>query len=76
MFVLDRLTAARPADLPRAIAGWVRRVAVETRRAADLRRERRALALLDARLLRDIGVSEADAQIEAARPPWDRPEGR
>ncbi len=72
MFVLDRLTAALPLDA----AAWVRRVVVEARTAANLRRERRALAALDARLLRDIGVSEADAQIEAARLPWDRPAGR
>lgn len=43
---------------------------------AALRRERRALGALDARLLRDIGVSEADARIEADRPFWDAPGGR
>lgn len=39
-------------------------------------RERRALATLDARLLRDIGIDAASAEIETARPFWDAPEGR
>lgn len=41
-----------------------------------LARERRALATLDARLLRDMGISEGDAAREAARPFWEAPEGR
>lgn len=41
-----------------------------------LSRERRALATLDARLLRDIGIDAAEAAREAARPFWDAPEGR
>jgi uncharacterized protein YjiS (DUF1127 family) len=34
------------------------------------RRDRRMLAHLDAHLLRDIGLSEDDAQTEAAKPFW------
>ena len=33
--------------------------------------ERRRLAMLDPRLLRDIGVSDSEAEIEANRPFWD-----
>lgn len=39
--------------------------------ACDTRfRMRAALARLDPRLLRDIGVSEADASMEAGKPFW------
>ena len=34
-------------------------------------RQRRVLARLDARALRDIGITRADAQAEAQRPFWD-----
>ncbi|MDJ0825110.1 MAG: DUF1127 domain-containing protein [Rhodobacter sp.] len=36
-------------------------------------RQRRALARLDEAALRDIGVSQAEATIEAKRPVWDVP---
>jgi uncharacterized protein YjiS (DUF1127 family) len=36
-------------------------------------RARRALALLDARSLRDVGVAPAQAQFEANQPFWRRP---
>lgn len=39
-----------------------------------LRRQRRALAKLDASQLADIGVSDAEAAQEAARPVWDVPQ--
>ena len=38
-----------------------------------LHRQRRDLAKLDDRALKDIGVSRYEAQIEAARPAWDVP---
>lgn len=38
-----------------------------------LRRQRHRLALLDERMLRDIGISGADARKEAARPMWNPP---
>lgn len=41
-------------------------------RAAD-RRSRRRLARLDAHLLRDIGVSRAQALAEAGRTDWTAP---
>ncbi|NPD13697.1 DUF1127 domain-containing protein [Xinfangfangia sp. D13-10-4-6] len=42
-----------------ALAGWRNR-----------RRTRRALSLLDTRLLQDIGLSEASRDAEAAKPFW------
>jgi len=38
-----------------------------------LSRQRRALAQLDPRLLRDVGLSEDAARAEAARRFWDAP---
>jgi uncharacterized protein YjiS (DUF1127 family) len=40
-------------------------------RAARLRRSRAALRRLDPHLLRDIGLSETEAEAEARRPVWD-----
>jgi uncharacterized protein YjiS (DUF1127 family) len=37
----------------------------------DVSRQRRALLGLDDRMLRDIGISRADAEREAGRPFWD-----
>jgi uncharacterized protein YjiS (DUF1127 family) len=36
----------------------------------DRTRQRRALALLDDRLLRDVGLSRADVEREYSRPFW------
>ena len=43
-------------------------------RALALHRSRRGLTQLDAHMLRDIGLTEAEARVEAARPLWDAPE--
>ena len=43
---------------------------------ARVRRERQLLATLDDRMLKDIGLTRADANLEAARPGWDMPECR
>ena len=37
----------------------------------EVRRQRRALLELSDQLLKDIGISRADAMREAARPAWD-----
>jgi uncharacterized protein YjiS (DUF1127 family) len=34
---------------------------------------RRALGRLDERLLRDIGLTQHEAEVEASRAPWDPP---
>jgi len=41
-----------------------------------VRRERQLLATLDDRMLKDIGLTRADANLEAARPDWDVPDSR
>ncbi len=52
--------------LIRPVIGWFRQ-------AAALRRQRRALARLDAALLRDIGLTRSEALSESGRPVWDVP---
>ena len=46
---------------------------VSIRQMFGVRRQRKALAKLDAALLTDIGVSKADARAEVKRPFWDCP---
>jgi len=46
-----------------ACRGWLRR-------AAERSSQRRALALLDDRLLRDVGLSRVEAETEARKPFW------
>lgn len=59
---------ARPAA-PRRKASFLARVMA----LAGLRRQRLALGRLDDHMLRDIGVSRAEARREAERPVWDAP---
>ncbi len=42
--------------------------------AARTYRERRALRHVDAAMLKDIGLSQADVEREAGRPFWDLPD--
>ena len=42
--------------------------------ALSLRRQRRCLAKLDDRALKDIGITREQAEAEAARHIWDAPE--
>lgn len=63
------------------VAAWSRAsllagLLVRLRLWRRLRAERQSLAMLDARLLRDIGLDAAAAAKEAARPFWDVPPGR
>jgi uncharacterized protein YjiS (DUF1127 family) len=44
--------------------------------AVRVYRERRALALLDAHTLRDLGLCRSDVIAESARPFWDLPPER
>ena len=55
---LGRATRRRPAGPARYLAVW---------------RQRRALARLDDKMLKDIGISRAEATREAQRPIWDLP---
>lgn len=62
---IQTLTKYRPTSL-RAI--WRRLLS-----GAALARSRGRLALLDDHQLRDIGLTRAEAEAEAARPAWDAP---
>lgn len=42
-------------------------------RVVEVTRSRRALGRLDERLLRDIGLTPYEAEVEASRTPWDPP---
>ncbi len=61
------LSQARPAAARRTLA------LPPLRLWLGLYRQRRALARLDARALRDIGLDARTARAEAARPFWDVP---
>ena len=43
------------------------------RRLAQLRQQRAALRQMDATRLADLGISQREAAIEAAKPLWDVP---
>ena len=51
---------------PRAKGSWLRVPLAWIERS----RQRRALAELDDRLLRDIGLTRAEARVEATQPFW------
>lgn len=68
---MTTLTTARPALSPAARPA--RTIFEALGQMVALRRQRRALATLDAEQLRDIGVGRAQAQAEAMRPVWDVP---
>jgi uncharacterized protein YjiS (DUF1127 family) len=63
--ITEGRTSTRPA-MPAIIGPLLRRLAVWRTRA----RGRRVLRELDARTLSDIGVSQYDVAIEAAKPWW------
>lgn len=50
---------------------WVRVALAGIRRMMKVARGRRRLAMMDDRLLADIGVSRGEALFEASRAPWD-----
>lgn len=52
---------------------FVARAWKQVERWWTLARQRRALARLDRRMLKDIGLSRADALAESVRPFWDDP---
>jgi len=64
-----RLRRGRAADALLAAAGWLAE-------AMEVRRQRRALLGLSDVMLKDIGLSRADALRETDRRFWDMPGGR
>ena len=64
-----RVAAARHAS-PVSFRETAQRLFGLLRTADDRGRQRRALAALDARLLRDVGISRAEALLEAGKPFW------
>ena len=53
------------------LAAWTRRAIELVLGWQEVARHRRALLELDERLLKDIGITRADAEREASRPFWD-----
>jgi uncharacterized protein YjiS (DUF1127 family) len=58
------------ATAPRGWRGLVRAVATVVSRWAHRRRSRAQLTTLPPHLLRDIGLCEAEAELEARKPFW------
>ncbi len=56
--------------LGRAIRGWVLRTVDILFEWSERARTRRHLMELDDRLLKDIGLTRADAMLEASKPFW------
>ena len=52
------------------LRGTLRVLAARVEACVSRARQRRALAQLDAHLLRDIGVTSYDATLEASKPFW------
>ena len=68
---VDRGTAGAagpPAERLRAALSWV---ILTLLRWQELARQRRALAALSDHMLKDLGLTRADALREAGRPFWD-----
>jgi uncharacterized protein YjiS (DUF1127 family) len=65
---LDRANAGRPAERLRGLLSWG---ILTLLRWQELARQRRALAQLDDRMLKDIGLSRADVAREVGRRFWD-----
>ena len=65
---------ARQARTPRLrlrLAAWLLRAIELVLAWQEVARQRRSLLELDDRLLKDIGITRADAEREASRPFWD-----
>jgi uncharacterized protein YjiS (DUF1127 family) len=53
------------------LAAWLLRAIELLLGWQEVARQRRALLALDERLLKDLGITRADAEREASRPFWD-----
>ena len=60
--------AGRPAERLRAALPWV---ILTLLRWQELARQRRALGAMSDHMLKDLGLTRADARREAGRPFWD-----
>jgi len=60
------LRTKRKISIMNTVAAFFDRLAA----AQDRRRQRHALARLDDRMLRDIGLSMSDVEVELAKPFW------
>jgi uncharacterized protein YjiS (DUF1127 family) len=65
-------TISRNVSLPELSRprGWLWALIIGLLKMEDRARQRRALARLDDRLLRDVGLSRADVEREYSRPFW------
>ncbi len=73
--MFDKLIATLPRD-GEALSAAVRRLVKVAEFASRVRRERRELAALEDRMLKDIGLSRSLASLEAGRDVLDLPEAR
>lgn len=67
---LEQVGSAASAGLGQAAAGALLRFAAWCYAAAERRRQRHFLATLDAHALRDIGLTQAQAERECAKSFW------
>ena len=67
MRTISRNVSLPELDRPRS---WLPALIVGLLKMEDRARQRRALARLDDRLLRDVGLSRADVEREYSRPFW------
>lgn len=71
LVVLGRPRLERRRSLVQQLARQVERAITALLRWRELARQRRALLRMDDHMLKDIGLSRADALREAERPFWD-----
>lgn len=69
MQTTDRAVRTNPLEL-------ISKLRTHLEKAIEIARERRALARLDDRMLRDIGLTEEQADREVRRAVWDYPINR
>jgi uncharacterized protein YjiS (DUF1127 family) len=68
----DFTVVSRSASHRMPVNARVRRLTAWVRAAIARWHERRILEELDERMLRDIGISRSEAQVEARKPAWRR----
>jgi uncharacterized protein YjiS (DUF1127 family) len=71
LVIPERPPFGRQDSIVRQLASRADRAITTLLRWQELARERRALMRLDDHMLKDIGITRADAQRESERPFWD-----